>query len=136
MLKRALGLLGSLTFAAFSALLVGCPAAPPTSPDPAPSAPPAATTPAATAPVASATPTASPAEHAPAPPGSKKSCNTSADCADGELCQGTEGCGAPWTCGPPKPCTRDNVEWCACDGTTFRGSGTCPSKPVRHKGKC
>jgi hypothetical protein len=72
----------------------------------------------------------------PPAPGTKKACNSDADCATGEQCQGDEGCGAPWTCGPPKRCTRDNVEWCACDGTTFRGSGTCPSKPVRKRGKC
>jgi hypothetical protein len=69
-------------------------------------------------------------------PGSKKACNSDADCSGGEQCQGNEGCGAPWTCGPPRRCTRDSVEWCACDGTMFRGSGTCPARPVRKRGKC
>lgn len=143
MMKRALGLSGALSFAALAALLVGCPSSPVVSPDAAgpTTAPPADTgaPPAATAAAPPAlTPTTSDGQAAtpPAPPGSKNACNSSADCASGELCQGTEGCGAPWTCGPPHPCTRDSVEWCACDGTTFRGSGTCPAKPVRHRGKC
>lgn len=83
-----------------------------------------------------ACPAPSGSDGAPPPPGTKKACNSDADCTGGEQCQGTEGCGAPWTCGPPRRCTRDSVEWCGCDGTTFRGSGTCPSKPVRRRGKC
>jgi hypothetical protein len=63
-------------------------------------------------------------------------------CSRGEQCQSSicEGMG----CGPdearcvPKGrgCTRDLVEWCSCEGRTFRASGTCPGRPYKHKGPC
>ena len=69
-------------------------------------------------------------------PATAKTCTSSADCAQGELCQGPAGCDAPWTCGPAKPCTRDLVTYCGCDGQVFQGSGSCPQKPYKARGPC
>jgi hypothetical protein len=68
--------------------------------------------------------------------GSGKACTSAADCATGEDCQGSDTCGSAWTCGPTRPCTLDLVEYCACDGTVFQGSSTCPTKPYQHRGRC
>jgi hypothetical protein len=72
----------------------------------------------------------------PAPPKGPKTCTSGADCAANEQCAGGEGCGTPWTCQPQKPCTRDLVTFCGCDGKQFQGSGSCPGKPFSKKGKC
>jgi hypothetical protein len=63
-------------------------------------------------------------------------CSTGADCPSGTFCTGGEGCDIPWTCQPLRPCTRDAVEYCACDGTRIVGSSTCPPRPYAHKGAC
>jgi hypothetical protein len=62
-------------------------------------------------------------------------CTSSDDCP-GAMCRGEEGCGTAWTCQPDIPCTRDLVQYCACDGTTFEASGHCPGRPFRHVGPC
>ena len=61
---------------------------------------------------------------------------TSTDDCPGAMCRGEEGCGVAWTCQPDIPCTRDLVQYCACDGTTFEASGHCPGRPFRHVGPC
>jgi hypothetical protein len=104
---------------------------PPPAPGPTSEAPPAEAPPAETAPAE--TPATAPAE---TPTPVAKTCTTSADCAKGEMCQGPEGCGTPWTCGPQKPCTRDLVTYCGCDGQTFKGSGSCPARPYASRGAC
>lgn len=63
-------------------------------------------------------------------------CTSSADCPDGQMCSGPEGCDAAWTCGPARPCTRDYVAYCGCDGQTMHGSGSCPPGPFRSRGEC
>ncbi|MGI5863172.1 MAG: hypothetical protein ACOX6T_14075 [Myxococcales bacterium] len=63
-------------------------------------------------------------------------CTSSSDCAEGEFCQGPEGCSVQWTCQPERPCTRDRRAFCGCDGTTFSASSTCPTRPYAHRGKC
>jgi len=65
-----------------------------------------------------------------------ENCCAGADCAAGEDCIGPEGCGVPWTCQPQRPCTRDAVEYCSCDGRTVTGSSRCPPMPYRHRGPC
>ena len=61
---------------------------------------------------------------------------TRGSCPEGQMCTGPEGCGFAWTCQPARPCTRDLVPFCACDGRTFRGSSRCPDRPYRHRGAC
>ncbi len=63
-------------------------------------------------------------------------CTTSNECAEGETCQGPEGCSVQWTCQPERPCTRDRRPFCGCDGTSFSASSTCPTRPYAHRGKC
>lgn len=64
-----------------------------------------------------------------------ESCFAGTDCASG-VCEGT-GCDAPGVCQPAaRPCTRDLVTFCACDGTTIQGSGSCPGQRVAHRGAC
>lgn len=63
-------------------------------------------------------------------------CTSSADCAQGEMCSGPEGCDVTWTCQPAGPCTRDLVTYCGCDGQTIQGSGSCPPAPYSHRGEC
>jgi hypothetical protein len=63
-------------------------------------------------------------------------CLTGKDCAAGEDCIGPEGCGVPWTCRPARPCTRDAVQYCTCDGRTVIGSSRCPPEPFKHRGPC
>jgi len=63
-------------------------------------------------------------------------CTSNADCAAGEMCSGPEGCDVPWTCGPARPCTKDLVFYCGCDGKEHQGSGSCPPAPYKHKGPC
>lgn len=67
-----------------------------------------------------------------------RTCTTSADCGPGQECQGPEGCGMPWVCGPGlgRPCTDDLAPFCGCDGVTYYGSSTCPSRPFRFRGEC
>ncbi len=71
---------------------------------------------------------------APVPEGGE--CSAPGQCAEGLFCAGEEGCDATWTCQPMRPCTRDLVMYCGCDGETFEGSGTCPSRPYAHRGAC
>jgi hypothetical protein len=63
-------------------------------------------------------------------------CQSADDCAEGEMCTGPEGCDEPWTCQPMRPCTRDLVVYCSCEGETVRGSGSCPPEPYAHRGPC
>jgi hypothetical protein len=63
-------------------------------------------------------------------------CNNNSDCSGGTQCVGPEGCGVQWTCQPVEGCTRDLGAYCACDGTTFYGSSTCPGHPYLHRGAC
>ena len=63
-------------------------------------------------------------------------CRGNVDCSVGTQCVGPEGCGIPWTCQPAGPCTRDLATYCACDGTTFMASSTCPGRPFARRGAC
>jgi hypothetical protein len=63
-------------------------------------------------------------------------CRSNVDCSAGSMCTGPEGCGIPWTCQPAPPCTRDLTTYCACDGTTFMASSTCPGRPYLRRGAC
>jgi len=63
-------------------------------------------------------------------------CRTSRDCPSGNICSGPEGCGIPWTCQPARDCTRDLAYFCACNGTTFQSSSTCPGQPYARRGQC
>jgi hypothetical protein len=63
------------------------------------------------------------------------------ECAGTTGCEGCAGacvgasCDGPWMC-EMRPCTRDIVPWCGCDGRTFFSSSTCPSAPYVHMGEC
>jgi hypothetical protein len=72
-------------------------------------------------------------EFAPCP--EAKPCTTDADCQDGQACVGSLGCDEIWRCAKVA-CTRDLVTYCGCDGKTFQGSGTCPSRKVARRGPC
>lgn len=74
-----------------------------------------------------------PAAPVPPPPAT---CTTSADCRPGETCVGPQGCDQPWTCKADVVCTMDLRTFCACDGTTVQGSGSCPPRPWVHAGAC
>jgi len=63
-------------------------------------------------------------------------CDESTECGEGLFCHGPEGCDVSWTCQPARPCTRDLVQYCGCDGETFSGSGTCPTRPFATRGPC
>ncbi len=63
-------------------------------------------------------------------------CRTNRDCPAGGTCAGPEGCGIPWTCQTGVTCTRDLGYFCACNGTTFQASSTCPGQPYLHRGPC
>ena len=66
-----------------------------------------------------------------------RACRTGSDCAANELCMGPEGCGVQWTCrAGPIGCTADLSPFCGCDGTTFFGSSSCPTRPFVHRGAC
>lgn len=64
-------------------------------------------------------------------------CSTAADCPPRFRCEG-EGCGpGEGTCVRfDRPCTADEVGFCACDGRTIVTSGTCPGVRYRHLGAC
>jgi hypothetical protein len=63
-------------------------------------------------------------------------CQSSADCPPSTMCQGAMGCGVAWRCVPLTGCTPDLTRFCACDGTTFEGSSSCPGRPYRAFGAC
>ena len=52
------------------------------------------------------------------------------------MCEGPPGCDTPWTCVPLHGCTADVAPFCACDGTTFYGSSSCPGRPYRARSIC
>lgn len=53
-------------------------------------------------------------------------------------CSGTPlGCSGAWTCDTqPRPCTSDLAQFCGCDGRTFTGSGSCPTRAFAYRGPC
>ena len=71
-----------------------------------------------------------------APAAEGRTCTSSADCGEDEMCIGDEGCDVAWTCQPMRPCTRDLRVYCGCDGQTFEGSGSCPPRPFASRGPC
>ena len=87
------------------------------------------------APSASAAPSVIAASSAKTPPASK-ACSTSKDCAPREMCAGDSGCDAVWTCVAERPCRRDLLKYCGCDGSTFQGSSNCPQKKYASIGAC
>jgi hypothetical protein len=66
----------------------------------------------------------------------KVQCASKADCPSDQMCQGPAGCDEPWTCGPARPCRRDLVTFCGCDGKTFQSSSNCPERPYQQRGAC
>lgn len=72
-----------------------------------------------------------------AAPGAEGSpCAGADECGEGLFCDGAEGCDVPWACQPFRPCTRDLVTYCGCDGETFQGGGNCPGRPFASRGPC
>lgn len=65
-----------------------------------------------------------------------RTCRTSSDCPRTMMCEGPPGCDTPWTCVPLHGCTADVAPFCACDGTTFYGSSSCPGRPYRARSIC
>ena len=64
------------------------------------------------------------------------SCRSGADCPPSMMCDGPAGCGVPWSCVPPHPCTADVAPFCGCDGATFYGSSSCPGQMYQSRGAC
>ncbi|MBL8601465.1 MAG: hypothetical protein JNK72_06030 [Myxococcales bacterium] len=64
------------------------------------------------------------------------SCRSSAECPNGQMCDGAEGCGVAWRCVALRACTEDLATYCGCDGETFQASGSCPGRPYRQRGAC
>ena len=77
-----------------------------------------------------------PAAQADAGADAAATCVSSRDCGAGQDCVGAEGCDSVWTCQPARPCTRDAVQYCSCEGETVIGSSRCPPRPYRHRGPC
>lgn len=69
-------------------------------------------------------------------PAQPHTCESNSDCPAGQMCDGSAGCDTPWTCVEERVCSTDSREYCACDGTTIRGSGSCPPAPFSHAGAC
>lgn len=62
-------------------------------------------------------------------------CESSDQCQSG-ACEGSCEAGGG-TCAPTnRACTRDLVQYCGCDGTTFESSGSCPGQRVASTGAC
>lgn len=63
-------------------------------------------------------------------------CSAGAECQSG-VCEG-QGCeGELGRCMPEsRPCFRDLVPFCGCDGETFRASSNCPRQRYRARGVC
>ena len=62
-----------------------------------------------------------------------------AQCSADNLCEGActgRSCSATWFCVADVPCTDDIATFCGCDGTTFTGSSSCPSRPFASMGPC
>ncbi|MCC7539985.1 MAG: hypothetical protein IT379_27445 [Deltaproteobacteria bacterium] len=58
-------------------------------------------------------------------------------CEDGLTCIGGPSCGGTWSCAAlGRLCTDDLVPYCACNGTTFEDSSTCPSLAYAWMGTC
>lgn len=72
----------------------------------------------------------------PPPDAPTRTCRTSSDCPRTMMCEGPPGCDTPWTCVPLHGCTADVAPFCACDGTTFYGSSSCPGRPYRARSIC
>lgn len=68
--------------------------------------------------------------------GEGEECGENTTCDAGLFCDGAMGCDVAWTCQPMRPCTRDLVQYCGCDGATFQGSGNCAGKPYASEGPC
>jgi hypothetical protein len=68
--------------------------------------------------------------------GDGAACNSGKECASG-ICDG-EGCGeVRGTCkSKERICTEDLVEYCGCDGKSFRSSGSCPGARFSKRGPC
>ena len=64
-------------------------------------------------------------------------CTADTPCVEGVCTPGAAVCGGPWHCALTGIlCTDDLAPYCGCDGVEFRGSGTCPTRPFRHRGPC
>lgn len=78
----------------------------------------------------------SPPEQQPAAEPPPPHCVSTPDCPPGLVCEGGAGCDKTWACVPQRPCTRDLVAFCGCDGQTFFASSTCPGRRYAHLGTC
>ena len=66
-----------------------------------------------------------------------EACTPERACEGGLICAGGPSCGDAWTCvATGMACTDDAAPYCGCDGVTFTDSGTCPTRPFRHRGAC
>lgn len=74
----------------------------------------------------------------PGPPlPSGAACDTTADCAKGEVCEGLGCAPGQGRCAPPdRMCTRDLAVYCGCEGEEFQGSGSCPGDRFAYRGPC
>ncbi len=68
---------------------------------------------------------------------SSLTCTATMACTGGTICVGGPGCEPAWSCiDSGIACTDDLVEYCGCDGTVFRDSSTCPTRPFAYMGAC
>lgn len=69
--------------------------------------------------------------------GENEACKAGNECQSG-ICEG-QGCGEAQLgrCMPAaRPCFRDLVPFCGCEGLTFRASSNCPRRRYRARGVC
>ena len=109
-------------------------------PPPPPPATATATDPAPTATAADPVTTTTTTTVAPVAPvvGAKaagKPCETGADCASG-ACEGGCGDGEGRCTSKLRRCIQTEMEFCGCDGVTFKGSSTCPGQRYQYQGPC
>jgi hypothetical protein len=58
------------------------------------------------------------------------------DVACNGTCKG-QSCDTAWTCDTTaQACTADIVDYCGCDGQTFQGSSSCPTRAFASRGAC
>jgi len=63
-------------------------------------------------------------------------CQSSADCARGEVCYGPSGCGVTLRCERVRGCAGPRATFCSCDGETFTASTVCPGRAYVRRGVC
>ena len=70
-------------------------------------------------------------------PSAPRTCTTTDDCGDNEICAGDYGCDTAWTCQPaPAVCLLIAAELCTCGGATVWGDRDCIGVQLAHAGSC